>query len=134
MRRLVLGLSVSLFAVSCTRPTLLVCESVTPAGVCERPTTTLEGGREYTLFAAGYGLPDGRVTIRIRGDRANGRAAAASSVVERPPRSNTLTNPVRLLYEGDYAISIVDAAGREFRSIRVHVTRPVIRPVPPWVR
>lgn len=119
---------------SCTRPSLLVCESVTDEGVCRRPTTTLEGGRGYTLFATGTGMPTGRVTIRVHGERTGGRASDDRRVVEVSESARSVTAPLRLLYEGDYRISVVDGDGDEFRSTTVHVTRPVIRPIAPFER
>lgn len=135
-RLLLVGLLVLPALVGCApSPTLLVCESVreSPDGprVCVRPTTQLQGGTGYTLFATGRGLPTGRVRIAVDGVRATGAATTASNTISVGEGDASFTSPLRLLYEGDYRITVRGEDGELFQEARVHVSRPPIHVVSP---
>lgn len=127
---LVLGL-VSLGG--CTRASLLVCHEVTAEGVCRQPTTELVVGRQYTLFATGFGLPRGTVEIRLHETVAGRERSLASVTATLSEDRDFLAHPLTLPHVGDYRVELLDHDGDSFRSLRVRAPRPTFHTSAPAV-
>lgn len=118
----------------CTRASLLVCREVSPEGVCRQPTTELVVGRQYTLFATGFGLPHGRVELRVHETVAGVERQIASATTQIPDGQRFLAHPLTVPHVGEYRVELLDDDGDRFRSIRLRAPRPTFhttaQPVP----
>lgn len=132
--RLGLSLLGLLSLAGCTRPSLLVCREVTEAGVCRQPTTELDVGHGYTLFATGFGLPEGPVEIRLHETVGGTERRIATAEGHIASGQRFLTHSLVLPHVGSYRVELVDGEGDVFRSLSIRAPRPTFRvstrPVP----
>lgn len=132
MRRLALFaplLALPVVLPGCTRPSVLVCQSVSEAGHCVNPASDLDLGREYTVFATGFGLPHGNVRFRVLRKVGNGYELLAEASRPAPESATYVTNPLRLIHRGVYHVDLVGSDGELFAETEVRVTRSPVRAV-----